>query len=217
MRAPETASGAVDEPGAQAAGHQWSRVGALCTLLFWTIAIPFSLGFIAQGGFLVHQLTFLQPSLGQSQAAFAVSATTCAALVGRLVLGLLSDYLDRRLLSVGCVTIQGLALALMAAFPFPGALLLGSVAFGLGVGMLITLPPLVVQEEFGTSSFGTVFAMVNGAMQVGVALGPTIVGVLRDRWGGYEGALYMLVAIEATAVVLVLSGRRPRKIWSPGA
>jgi len=40
--------------------------------------------------------------------------------------------------------------------------------------------------------------MVNGAMQVGVALGPTIVGVLRDRWGGYEGALYVLVAIEAT-------------------
>jgi len=48
-------------------------------------------------------------------------------------------------------------------------------------------------------------------------LGPTIVGVLRDRGGGYEGALYVLVAIEATAVVVVLSGRRLRKIWSPGA
>jgi MFS family permease len=98
----------------------------------------------------------------------------------------------------------------MAALPFPGALLLGSVTFGLGVGMLITLPPLLVQEEFGTASFGTVFAMVNGAMQVGVAWGPSIVGVFRDRGGGYEGALWALVAIEATAVVLVLSGWRLR-------
>src|SRR5712691_11063688 len=105
----------------------------------------------------------------------------------------------------------------MAALPLPGALVLGSMAFGLGVGMLITLPPLLVQEGFGPSSFGTVFAMVNGAMQVGVALGPTIVGVLRDRWSGYEGALYVLVAIEATAVMLVWCGRGLRESCSPRA
>jgi MFS family permease len=191
-------------------------VSALRTRSFWTIALPFCLAFIANGGFLVHQLTFLQPALGQTQAAFTVSATMFASLVGRLVIGLLSDYLDRRLLSAGCVTTHGLALALMAALPSPSTLLLGSMALGLGAGMMITLPPLVIQEEFGTASFGTVFAMVNGAMQGGVALGPTIVGVLRDRWGGYEGALYVLVAIEATAVVVVLSGRGLRKIWSPG-
>jgi hypothetical protein len=81
----EPGSGAVDAPGALAAGQQWSRLGALRTLRFWIIALPFSLAFIAQGGFLVHQLTFLQPALGQTQAAFAVSATTCAAL-DRIVL-----------------------------------------------------------------------------------------------------------------------------------
>ena len=207
MREPEEGSGAGDAPASAAAGPQWTRVGALSTLSFWIIAIPFSLGFVAQVGFLVHQLAFLQPSLGQTQAAFTVSATTLVALVGRLVLGLLSDYLDRRLLSAGCVATQGLALALMATVPSSRALLLGSMAFGLGVGILITLPPLLTQEEFGTPSFGTVFAMVNGAMQVGVALGPTIVGVLRDRWGGYEGALYVLAAIDTIAMVLILCGR----------
>ncbi len=210
MKEPEQGSGVDNASASPPTGHQWTRVGALRTLSFWIIAIPFALGFVAQVGFLVHQLAFLQPSLGQTQAAFTVSATTLVALVGRLVLGLLSDYVDRRLLAAGCVTIQGLALALMATVPSPGVLLLGSMAFGLGVGILITLPPLLTQEEFGTSSFGTVFAMVNGAMQVGVALGPTIVGVLRDRWGGYEGALYVLAAIDAIAMVLILCGRELR-------
>lgn len=135
---------------------------------------------------------------------------TLVALVGRLGLGLLSDYVDRRFLSAGCVTIQGLALVLMASVPSPGILLLGSMIFGLGVGILITLPPLMTQEDFGSASFGAVFAMVNGAMQVGVALGPSIVGVLRDRWGGYEGALYVLAAIDALAMALIVSGRELR-------
>ena len=209
---PESEQGrvAANAGGAPADHRQWTRTGALRTVAFWLIAIPFALGFVAQVGFLVHQLSFLQPSLGPTGAAFAVSATTLVALVGRLVLGLLSDYVDRRFLSAGCVTIQGLALVLMASVPSPGMLLLGSMIFGLGVGILITLPPLLTQEDFGTTSFGTIFAMVNGAMQLGVALGPSIVGVLRDRWGGYEGALYVLAAVDALAMALILCGRELR-------
>jgi predicted MFS family arabinose efflux permease len=201
---------AVDAGSSPGENRQWTRAGALRTLAFWMIAIPFALGFVAQVGFLVHQLSFLQPSLGPTWAAFAVSATTLVALIGRLVLGLFLDYVDRRFLSAGCVTIQGLALVLMASVPAPGILLLGSMIFGLGVGILITLPPLLTQEDFGTASFGTVFAMVNGAMQVGVALGPSIVGVLRDHWGGYEGTLYVLAAIDALAMALIFCGRELR-------
>ena len=185
----------------------WTRREALHTFSFWIIAIPFSLGFVAQVGFLVHQLTFLEPSLGETPAAFAVSMTTFAALLSRIVLGVASDYLDRWLLAAGCVTIQGFALALMATTQSSWALLAGSVGVGIGVGTLITLPPLLTQEAFGTASFGTVFAMVNGALQVGVALGPTIVGLLSERWGGYEGALYVLATIDAIAMITMLAGR----------
>jgi len=206
----EEDSGAVGPASLSPAARTWTRREALRTWPFWNVAIPFALGFVAQVGFLVHQLTFLTPSLGEARAAFAVSVTTFVALVGRVVLGLLSDYVDRRLLGAACVAIQGLALALMATTQSPWALLLGSMAFGVGVGILITLPPLLTQEAFGTSSFGRVFAMVNGTMQVGVALGPSVVGVLRDHWGGYEGALYVLSAIDALAMVLMVRGRQLR-------
>lgn len=195
---------AVDAPASPASGPRWTRRTALRTSSFWMIAVPFFLGFVVQGGFIVHQLTFLEPTLGQAQAAFAVSAMTLVSIAGRLVLGALSDRVDRRLLAAGCVMVQAMALALMATVPSPAALWLGSVTFGLGVGILITLPPLLIQEAFGTLSFGTVFAMVNGAMQVGVSLGPSLVGVLRDRSGGYDGPLCVLAALDALAMVVLL-------------
>jgi cyanate permease len=49
--------------------------------------------------------------------------------------------------------------------------------------------------------------MVNGAMQLGVAVGPSIVGILRDRWNGYEGPLYVLAGVDALAMAVILSGR----------
>lgn len=203
--------GAVESAGvaapSPAAGREWTRRAALRTATFWFIAVPFALGFVAQVGFIVHQLAFLQPSLGQTRAAFVVSAMTFAALAGRVVAGVISDHVDRRVLSAGCVTIQGLALVTMAAVPSPGALLVGSMALGVGVGILIALPPLLTQEAFGTASFGTVFAMVNGALQVGVSLGPSIVGILRDRWGGYGGAWCVLAGIDGLALALIVGGR----------
>ena len=47
-----------------------------------------------------------------------------------------------------------------------------SVAFGLGVGNVITLPPLLAYTEFGARSFAIVFGMASAAMQIGVASAP---------------------------------------------
>lgn len=87
------------------------------------------------------------------------------------------------------------------------ALYLGSLALGLGVGVVITLPALLVDDEFGTRSFGANFAMVSAGMQLSVAAGPSIVGVARDRWDGYAGALWLLAGVDVVAAAIVLVGR----------
>lgn len=193
------------------AERAWSRAAVLRAPLFWTLALPFALALIVQVGFLVHQLTLLSAPLGTAQAAFAVSATTVAALVGRLAVGVVYDRGDGRWLSAGIFAVQGAALALLALTSWPGALYLGSVAFGLGVGNVITLPPLLVAEEYGARAFATVFALVYAVMQLGVAFGPSVVGIVRDAWGGYQTALWLLVALEAVAVAGILAGKRPGK------
>jgi MFS family permease len=203
-----------DEPSrqtarlAEASGRAWSRAETLRTRRFWTLSLSFGLALVAQVGFIVHQLAFLEPALGHIQAALAVSATTVSALLGRVVAGALADRLDQRVLSAAIFAVQATALAAMAVSTAPAALYAGSVAFGLGVGNVITLPPLLAHAEFGARSFAFVFGMASAAIQIGVAIGPGLVGVLRDATGGYAVAVGVLAALDALAVAGVLWGRR---------
>jgi MFS family permease len=196
--------------GATRDAKVWTRQAVLRVPRLWTLMVPFALALAAQVGFLVHQISVLEPQLGESYAALTVSATTVAALLGRIALGLLSDRVDLRKLAAVNIGAQGAALATMAAWPSPAALVAASLVFGLGVGNLITFPPLLAREEFGQRSFGTVFGLVGAATQTGVALGPGLMGVLYDVLGSYQTALWCLVALEAVAAISVLGGRAPR-------
>jgi len=188
----------------------WTRQEVLRVPLLWTLMVPFALALAAQVGFLVHQISVLEPYLGESHAALTVSATTVAALLGRLAIGLLSDRVNLRKLSAVNIGAQGAALGVMAAWPSPTVLVAASLVFGLGVGNLITFPPLLTREEFGQGSFGTVFGLVGAATQAGVALGPGLMGLLHDLFGSYQTALWCLVALEAVAAASVLGGRALR-------
>ena len=186
--------------------REWTRQEVLRVPLLWTLMVPFGLSLAAQVGFLVHQISVLEPHVGESRAALTVSATTIAALLGRIALGVLSDRVDLRRLSAVNIGAQGAALGVMAAWPSPAIVVAASLVFGLGVGNLITLPPLLARVEFGQRSFGTVFGLVGAATQVGVAVGPGLVGLLRDALGSYQPALWCLVGLECLAVGSVLWG-----------
>ena len=208
VRRPRTALPSGSPSGADGAGGRaWSRRQALATGRFWTLAVAFGLALVAQVGFIVHQLALLEPTLGHLQAALAVSATTVSALLGRVVAGALADRMDRRVLSASIFAVQAVALAVTAVSTSAPSLFTASVAFGLGVGNVITLPPLLVHAEFGARSFATIFGMASAAMQVGVALGPGLVGALRDATGGYAVAIGVLALLDAVAVGAVLWGR----------
>ncbi|HWM99981.1 MAG TPA: MFS transporter, partial [Streptosporangiaceae bacterium] len=88
------ATGPADEGIRQA--RLWTRREVLRVPLLWTLMVPFALALAAQVGFIVHQISLLEPYLGESRAALTVSATTVAALLGRIVLGVLSDRMDLR-------------------------------------------------------------------------------------------------------------------------
>jgi MFS family permease len=178
----------------------WTRQEVLRVPLLWTLMVPFALALAAQVGFIVHQISLLEPYLGESRAALTVSATTVAALLGRIVLGVLSDR-----------GAQGVALAVMATWPSTAVFVAGSLVFGLGVGNLITLPPLLAREEFGQRSFGTVFGLVAATAQAGVALGPGLMGLLHDALGSYQPVLWCLVGLESLAVAAVLGGKALRR------
>jgi MFS family permease len=189
-----------------ASGEVRRRGDALRTWRFWSVSAPFALGLAAQVGVLTHLVALVTPTLGGGGAARAVSATTAAALVGRLVTGLVVDRLNRRLVSSATLVVQIVGLALLAANSSPVLVYAGCCLFGLGVGNLTTLPGLILAVEWSRERFIALVALVVGINQFTFAFGPLLVGVLRDWSGSYGWALGACMALQAMAAVLVMLG-----------
>jgi len=176
---------------------------------FWSVAVPFALGLTAQISVIIHQMSFLKPTLGTTGAAWAVSLTSMAAVVGRLVMGSFVDRVNRRAAVAGNFLVQAAAIALMVSGLGPGLLYVACVMFGLGVGNTTSLPSVVVQAEFPKAAFGRVVGAIIAINQFTYSFGPGLLGWLRDRYGSYDVAFLACLALQLTAVViLVLSGRR---------
>jgi len=187
-------------------GDERWRGDAVRTWRFWSVSAPFALGLAAQVGVLTHLVALVTPTLGTGGAARVVSATTAAALIGRLVTGFVVDRLNRRLVSSATLVIQIMGLALLAWAPSPMVVYAGCALFGLGVGNLTTLPGLILAVEWPRERFSALVSLVVGINQFTFAFGPSLVGVMRDWAGTYGLALGACMALQATAAVLMMLG-----------
>jgi len=181
------------------------RGDALRTWRFWSVSVPFALALAAQVGVLTHLVALVTPTLGTGGAARAISATTAAALGGRLVTGLVVDRLNRRLVTSATLVVQMLGLALLTRTTSTALVYAGCCLFGLGVGNLTSLPGLILAVEWSRARFSGLVALVVGINQFTFAFGPSLVGVLHD-WRDYGWALGACMTLQAMAAVLVMLG-----------
>jgi MFS family permease len=182
----------------------WNAAAVLRSANFLTISVPFALGLTAQVGFLTDQVGFLEPMIGTLAAGWAVSLTTFAAIAGRLVTGLFVDRVDRRAVSCGNFLVQVAATGILMAATSMPALLLGCGLFGLTVGNLVSLPGLIVQQEFAKRDFARIVSVVVAINQYTFAFGPALLAWLTQGGSGFARALLACLVMQALAAVIVL-------------
>jgi len=171
---------------------------------FWSLSLGLALGIAAQVGLLVHQLTYLDDGFSPGTGARLVALTTAAALAGRLVFVALVDrWASATLLGCGFLAAQAAALALLAVSRSVTVVTVASGLFGLGVGVLITIPPLLVRRSYPQVPFTTAFPVVNVGYQLAIATGPPLVAIARDLFDGYRPAFAALAVADIGAVALL--------------
>lgn len=178
---------------------------------FATLAAAFALGLFAQIGLVAHLFSLLAPALGAAGAGAAVSLTTACAVAGRTLLGaLLPERADRRIAAAANFAVQAAgSLALLASGgAWVHLLLLGCVLFGLGVGNLVSLPPLIAQAEFARADVARVVALVFASTQAVFAFAPAAFGLLRDAADGFWAPVLAAALVQAGAAAAVVAGRR---------
>ena len=190
-------------------GEPMSRAALLRQPRYLTMLGAFSLGLLAQISFIAHQVAFLEPTLGLKGAGWAVSLTSISALAGRLIVGMVIDRVDRRTASAAVLCVQISSMVVLLSSTSVAALYVGCVLFGFGVGNLITLPGLIVQQEFPRRDFARAVSLNVAINQLVAALGPYLLGVLHDMSGSYRTSLMACLVLQAAAALLVL--------WRPSA
>lgn len=192
--------------------RHWTGRAAATTGAFWALLGAFGLVMVAQTGFLIHQISFLEDRFGsRSAAALALSTTAGGSIVARLVVGTFADRLDKRLLGVGLFVLQASAVLAVVAVEDRVATYALTMVFGFTIGNIYMMQTLLVGEVFGLVSFGTVFGLLALATQVASGAGPVAVGWLEDVTGSYRLPFTLTATITYAAAALLLLVRPPAR------
>jgi sugar phosphate permease len=194
----------------------WTRSEALHTVGFWALLIAFLLVLIAQTGYIIHQVSFLEERFGsRSEAAFTISVTAFGSIVARLVVGIFADGVDRRLLSAILFVVQATCVVFIVLAENTISTWVLTLIFGFTIGNVYMMQTLLVGEIFGMVSFGSIFGLISLAGQGGSSLGPLLVGVVHDATGGYTAPFLILAGLTYAAAAVVWFAR-PATVAEPG-
>src|SRR4051812_21572875 len=177
---------------------------------FITLAAGSSLSLFAQIGLITHLYSLLVPTLGAGWAGLVMGIGTGAGMGGRMIVGwLMPASADRRL--VACISyavqIAGTLALLVAAGTNIPLLLIGVLLFGVGIGNVTSMPPLIAQVEFVKEDVPRVVALVVAIGQATYSFAPAAFGLIRELSNGsYVFAAAALVYLLAIGTLLV--GRR---------
>ena len=83
----------------------------------------------------------------------------------------------------------------------------GCILFGLGIGSLLLLPPLIAQRDFAPHDVPRVVALVTATNQAVLAFASAALGLLRELSGSYALPFLTAAGIQLLAGVIVVTGR----------
>jgi MFS family permease len=188
-------------------GPRLSRSEIVRMPRFLTLSAAFALGLFAQIGLLSHLIVRLTPDIGATGAALLLSLATVCAVIGRTLAGWWIGDHDRRIAAAINFAVQITGVLLLILGNGWVLLTLGCVVFGLGIGNLTSLPPLIAQKEFNRQDVVAVVALVVAINQAIFAFAPAIVGAFRDASSGYVLPFAIIACIQFMATIIVLLGR----------
>lgn len=178
---------------------------------FLTLSIGFAIGIFAQIGLITHLVVRLAPVLGNFGAAASLSLATACAIIGRFGLaGLLGEHGRRKAAALNfLIQASGVTLLILGSTPLP--LLAGCVLFGLGIGNLLSLPPLILQVEQPPVDVGRALALLTAINQMVFAFAPGAFGALRDLSDGYTLPFALTVAAQLISAAIVTLPIGPKR------
>ena len=176
--------------------------------VFWALLI---VGLTALGP--VRSLTVHQIAAMESAGVERTVAANVVGLAGLftsgsfIALGWLSDRFGRAAaFAIGAIGLLG-AVVMLALLPITGGgfvLILFAIFMALGEGTRSSQSTALASDVFQGQGLGFINGLMGGMFGIGAALGPWLVGRLRDESGGYETGMLVIIAMVVVSLVAFL-------------
>ena len=192
---------------------------ARASRFFALLSFAYAMVFLAQVGGLAHLFNLTTERVDKGAAAAALSTLAFASVAGRLLGGVVVTRVPIKTMTSLLIMVQASALSLIAFASTQLGLVLSAAVFGLSVGNLLMLQPLLLAETFGVKEYSRIYSFNQLFGTIGVAGGPFVIGFIRDL-ADYRTA--MLVAAGANVIALAVftaagSVTDARATWSDPA
>jgi DHA1 family multidrug resistance protein-like MFS transporter len=149
----------------------------------------------------------------EADAGAIITAVFASSAVLRAPSGRLADIIDRKWLLGGGVAISAVAVSLFPFFHGLAQFIVIGIIFGIGMGLAMPASLAMAADFSSASGRGLSMAIPTCAFQIGMAVGPTIMGfVAKAR--GYETMFLSCAASLALGLIIMLGLMRIQKVQS---
>lgn len=208
-----------DSPEANGAIAQLEEVDftpreAVVTPAFWGIAFWFMLRMFVVASVSIHFVPLVEDrEFSAAAAAGLLSIFAVAVIPSRLILGALADHMPKHLLAAVLGLVQAVALVLLLGsqefWHLVAFVLVYAVSWGgSGANMLAAIRV----DYFGRRSIATIGGLIGTVMMIGAIVGPFATGLVFDKTGSYNTAIWALIFFSVASAIVIFFTRKPAPV-----
>jgi len=209
-----------DRPGGQVAKRAKStdsapgstRREAIAQPVFWRLSLSFFLITVSASGCIIHLVPLLTDrGVTPANAAAMAGLIGASLLIGRLVTGVLLDYISATLIGVVCFAAAAVGIAMLMVGLQGPLVPLSIILIGTAFGVEGDLMAYMTRRIFGMRAYGAIYGLMFGTFNAGIVLGPPLMGLSYDLTKSYTNGLTALFVLAILSVVLIgwPSAKRP--------
>ncbi len=172
------------------------------TRFFAGLCAAYAMIMLAQVGGINHLFNLTAERVDTATAATALATLALSSVVGRLVGGVVVMRIAPLAMAKTLAAVQGLALLGVGSATSDVAILGFAALFGVSVGNLLMLQPLLIADAFGVASYSRLYSTSQLVATIGVAGGPAVLGLVHDA-SSYLTAFAVAAGANAVGIVLL--------------
>ena len=214
IRNPETAAGSVASQGQTSqmkVDYTWREM--MKTRTFYLLWIEYVCGAMAGLMIIGHlaRIVAVQSNNVIQTGFLFVALLAIFNAGGRLVAGVMSDYIGRMKTILLVFISQAIIMFLFGRFSTITAFVVGSAVVGFSYGSCLSVFPATTADHWGTKNLGLNYGIMFTAWGVGGVFGPILAGRVADATGSYTTAYLISAALLIFAAILTFFTKSPAK------